>query len=754
METPLLASIIRVERWARRNRGWAAALCLLILVILGGASGTTLAARAEARAAGFRSKLGTIELLMGERKRPGWSQKLRQDALELLGQGSDARVRDAFASTLSGIDVHDAEAYTNRCSGLAFDPSGRYLLLGGAPIDRDGGRPSLPAMLWRLGAESRPIGLASPGPVAYRPDGTPVQFVHVSDLEYRLHDLTRDTTVANYAFPSDLPQAGPVRDHEVGLPIMAIADDTSVVAASAATPEHMRRDGALGLTAVWAASGGRLCVLPVQATALAVSPKGDLIATGNSDGVVTVWVCATGEEVATLPRENVEIQSLRFGRNPSAASSGSTGLPDLQLAVGSKSGVVKVFEFPSGRLRSTCRGMEHRVLALSFSPDGTLLLGAGAGGILWDCATGEHLINLPGTMSNAAAFSPDGQKLAVANYAQFEAPGGVTVWRLQRHRGIQILRGLDAPIGKLVFSPDRALVAALSTDWRICVWSCSTGEPLAAFDVPQGYSADNAGLAFSHDGMRLACLAGTRATIWDVTSHAAVWSIEVPRGSVDQLAYTLDGRLIAARSEPRESDDLPRRNSLVRVYDLTASGGGRPIFETSDFSEKVISLALAADGTSLVVEGDGPGPTGKVRYLKVFDLSTLAERRSWNLPKTKDHSSLQIDPTSTFFSYAPTEAPGHTIATLRTGETVFDGCPWGALGPLASLIAGSDSERSDYVSFVRPGTRVPVLRLPGVPNPVVDSSSNLIAWKTVNGAVALANIAQIREQLTALRLDW
>ena len=68
----------------------------------------------------------------------------------------------------------------------------------------------------------------------------------------------------------------------------------------------------------------------------------------------------------------------------------------------------------------------------------------------------------------------------------------------------------------MVVSPDGRRIAALSNDWEIGVFEMSSGALTGIAEAPEGFFTDNAGLAFSAEGSRLACSAGTEAKLWDV----------------------------------------------------------------------------------------------------------------------------------------------------------------------------------------------------------------------------------------------
>ncbi len=145
---------------------------------------------------------------------------------------------------------------------------------------------------------------------------------------------------------------------------------------------------------------------------------------------------------------------------------------------------------------------------------------------------------------------------------------GLQVWDLEYERGIQNLRGLESPIAhtKVQFSDDGSRVAALSIDWRVAVWDRRTGFLQSVFDVTPGLTADNTGLAFSHDGRKLAVSVGHEARMWDLqTGQSKAWRL--PEGLVDTLAFdATDTHLYLLRMETADWNRAPDKNSPIRSY--------------------------------------------------------------------------------------------------------------------------------------------------------------------------------------------
>jgi WD40 repeat protein len=90
------------------------------------------------------------------------------------------------------------------------------------------------------------------------------------------------------------------------------------------------------------------------------------------------------------------------------------------LATGNEDNTARLWEIPSGNLKATLKGHVARVPGVAFSPDGkTLATGSFDRNVkLWNIATQQEVATLeplPGTCISLR-FSPDGRTLAAGSY--------------------------------------------------------------------------------------------------------------------------------------------------------------------------------------------------------------------------------------------------------------------------------------------------------------------------------------------------
>ncbi|HEV3385920.1 MAG TPA: WD40 repeat domain-containing serine/threonine protein kinase, partial [Gemmata sp.] len=641
---PSWATLRPLRLWAWRNKAWAlTAAAVFVALLCGIGFEAALAEKNKTESERLKQQvelekqqvraLAVVKLQsrrLGERF-SGWSSESIRE-LETLRQdrpGDD--LRDQMTATLIGLDAKEALSrdLPHGASGVVFDAKGERILLGGT---RRG-----PAYI----RDNRPLAEFTPGlhvgegPVAFRPDGTPIQVLEPTEKRPSL--LLCDPTKPDPLAEIPLALTGKWQI------TTALSPDGTRLAASIGYDEWK-----LGKTLVWKLPGGVKGKLdpvhewPVAATALAFSPDNGCLAMGTSGGTVSVRTLGDGKEVATIPESALVVESLAFGRNFWIGD--GVPKPDTPitakwlLAVGSKGGRLSVWKLHPQERVNQFRGSSHEVSGIAFSADGAMLASVGrTNPFLWDVATGRMLLKLQFRhVFTGVAFSPDCRRIVTTSIPVFgpNDRGGIVVSDLDDARGIRSYRGLNAPIEKVWLSPSKRYVAALTDDWQFGLWETATGRLLHVLNAPDGMTADNSAVVFGKDETDVLYSSGSRAVRWEVATGKRLNAWKLPfSGLVDQLALLPDGRWLLFRAE-KEPQQWVCRGRILKPDDTFTD-----LYSLTDFPRHVRHADLSSDGRLLVVNG----VTKIGRDAKLYDGATGKELTIAGMPPIGPDDELWIN---------------------------------------------------------------------------------------------------------------
>ncbi len=347
-----------------------------------------------------------------------------------------------------------------------------------------------------------------------------------------------------------------------------------------------------------------------QVLAVAVSPDGKLIATGDTEALVKIWDIVTGHEVCTLAAHpklvhpqyattNKEIvEAYTFNMITSVAFS-----PDSQrLVTASLDSAAKVWDALNGRELLILSGHTGDIHTVAFSPDGRRILSGSSDRTarVWDTATGRELLVMRAkTGIHSAQFSPHSDRIATGGW-----DGTISVWEAANGRELLHFRASDIPVPGIAFSPDGKRLGTAGWDHTARIWDATTGREQLKLE---GHKSFVTSVAFSPDGKRLITSSGDMTLkMWDVATGNELLTIKGHTEGIRSAAFFGDGHRVLTGSW----------DGTAKVWDVDAP---REQVYLRGHKGSVAAVAFSPDSHRVVTGGkDGTA--------RVWDVATATQR--------------------------------------------------------------------------------------------------------------------------------
>jgi len=409
-----------------------------------------------------------------DRAAPPWRQLAhRSHPIAINSYGVLAYARESSIS-LWDLDKRKALAtlsgHSHTIRALAFTPDGERLASAGDDRvvrvwETRGGRE-----LAVLRGHSRPItGLS------FATDGRRVSSVALDDGT-RIWDITADRTRAMLG--NRAPDAA------------AIDAEGETIAVAARESQLYK-----------AADGSLVCLLAKKPFSVATfQGANEWFATGSFDGTIELWDTRTHARRKTLQGHQSTIVALAISQKGD------------RLASASADGSIRMWDVETGQATLSEQGPARRISALALNPAGTLpdgtsipegtrLLVAGQEGFLalWQLSEGQHLQSLGDTGADitSLAFSSDGW-----HFAYGATDGKIRYWDMRLRQEVRAINTTTGGITAIAFHPseDRPRLVTGGSDGSVQLWEPLTGHEI--LKLP-GHVSSVIQIRFTRNGEKL-----------------------------------------------------------------------------------------------------------------------------------------------------------------------------------------------------------------------------------------------------------
>jgi WD40 repeat protein len=365
---------------------------------------------------------------------------------------------------------------------------------------------------------------------------------------------------------------------------------------------------------------------------VAYSPDGRWLATGHSDGVISIWDTATGTEIWNCFGNAGRVYSVAFS-------------PDSKiLASGCDDMTVRLWDVSNGVCLRTILGHTSAIGSVAFSPSGEILASGGEdmGIRIWDISNGACLKILTGHTNHvwSLAFNSTSEILASGSF-----DASIKIWDVTTGSCLNTLLGHDTGVTSIVFSPTGDMLASGSHDKTIRLWDFSNA---VCTKILQGHADRIWSIAFNLTGDMLASGSYDKSVrLWNVDSGSCLNTLVGHSNWVRSVSFSPSGESLASGSY----------DSTIKVWSLE---NGNCLQTLQGYHVSVCSIAINSSAETIASGSDDQ----IIRLWRMDDgslLSSLVGHSGWVY-------SVAFHPTEKLL------ASGSSDKTIKTWNLLNSNC--------------------------------------------------------------------------------
>lgn len=254
---------------------------------------------------------------------------------------------------------------------------------------------------------------------------------------------------------------------------------------------------------------------------------------------------------------------------------------------------VRIWQIPTGQLRTTLDGGSGELYSVAFSTDGKLLASAGRDRVvrLWNLHDRKLLRSFKGHTDSirCVAFSPDGQRIVSGGDDR-----SLRIWDIANDTETDLV-GHTGAVLSVAWSANGQRILSGGRDGVARWWDAAQQKQLA---ILEGHAGPILSVALSPNG-KSAITGGNDQTmrLWSLTAGKEMHSFKGHQSAVVGVRLLSDGDFASAGSQHQPQDNVIRRWSLKTQ---TESG-----VLSADANDRFGCAAISADGRSVLIGGPG-----------------------------------------------------------------------------------------------------------------------------------------------------
>ncbi len=264
--------------------------------------------------------------------------------------------------------------------------------------------------------------------------------------------------------------------------------------------------------------------------AVAISPDGTLVVSGDDRGVVLIWDRETGAQKRSLEGHTGGIRAVAF----------SSGGHSVLTASDDRS--IGTWPIDGGENRTGIT-MASPIHTLAATADGKSMVCGSQTGDVWAVDTlGAHLLGFHSGPVWAVAATSDSKFAVSGSFDRI-----LIRWSIANKQSVMTYSGHSAEVSSVAISGDDKFVLSGAYDNTLKLWDLQPGALVRTFT---GHSGSVHGVAFSPDA-RIAASASADKTvnIWDIATGNVLLQLAGHSAAVNAVAFAPDGQRVVSASD-------------------------------------------------------------------------------------------------------------------------------------------------------------------------------------------------------------